>query len=90
MGQTIDPDRKSHVNDIEGVAIDADGVIHTPYGWYHPVTGEGLPIDAPKELICEILLALICDGEDSALTEPRDLDGLLNRRHGSDEDEVRR
>jgi hypothetical protein len=54
----------SHVSRIPGVRLDDAGFIHTPYGSYHPVTGEGLPIDAPKELTRQIQIALIDDGLD--------------------------
>ncbi len=68
---------QSHVNDIERVSIDHDGVIHTPYGSYHPVTGEGLPIDAPEELMRDIEAALVRDGEDSGPPQPLDWDAFL-------------
>ena len=62
---------ESHVDRIEGVKLDASGTIHTLYGSFDPVTGEGLPIAAPKELMREILIALIRDGEESGLAEPQ-------------------
>ena len=37
-----------NVNLIPGVSQDEAGVVHTAYGSYNPVTGEGLPIDAPE------------------------------------------
>ena len=67
----------SHVNRIPNVSIDDTGFIHTNYGTYHPVTGEGLPIDAPKELIREILIALLRDGEESGFAEDFDLNTFL-------------
>ena len=67
----------SHVNSIPGVAIDDAGFIRTSYGSYHPVTGEGLPIDAPKELMREILIALLLDGEESGPAEPFDFDEFM-------------
>ena len=66
----------SHVNRIPSVTLDDAGFIHTLYGSYHPVTGEGLPIDAPEELMRQILIALIRDGEDSPLVE-FDLDEFM-------------
>jgi len=63
----------SHVDRLPGVMLDASGFIHTPYGSYHPVTCEGLPISAPTELQRQILIALIRDGEDSGI-EDFDLD----------------
>ena len=62
----------SHVNSIPGVTIDDAGFIHTDYGSYHPVTGEGLPVNAPKELMRQILIALIDDGLDSGPAEEFD------------------
>ena len=67
----------SDVNRIPGVTLDASGFIHTSYGSYHPVTGEGLPINAPKELQRRILIALIRDGEDSGIAEAFDLDRFM-------------
>lgn len=72
----------SHVNRIPGVTLDESGFIHTPHGSYHPVTGEGLPIDAPKELLRDILVALIEDGIESGPAEPFDLDEFMERRFG--------
>ena len=63
----------SHGNRIPGVTLDDSGFIHTLYGYYHPVTGEGLPIDAPNELMYETLIALLRDGEESGLAEPLDV-----------------
>ena len=67
----------SHVNRIPGVRIDDDGMVHTEYGSYHPVTGKGLPIDAPPALMQKILLALARDGEDSGPAENFDWDAFL-------------
>lgn len=80
----------SHVNSIPDVTIDDAGFIHTKYGSYHPVSGEGLPIDAPKELMREILIALLRDGEESGPAEPFDFEefmrevGLIRRRRRGD------
>ena len=67
----------SHVNRIPGVRLDEAGFIHTAYGSYHPVTGEGLPIDAPDELMRRILIALIDEGIDSGIAEDFDWDEFL-------------
>jgi hypothetical protein len=67
----------SHVNRIPGVHLDEAGFIHTEYGTYHPVTGEGLPINAPDELMQKILIALIDDGIDSGPAEGFDLDAFV-------------
>jgi len=72
----------SHVNRIPGVRLDDTGFIHTPYGSYHPATGEGLPIGAPKELMRQILIALIDDGLDSGIAEEFDLDEFMDRKFG--------
>ena len=61
-------------------------MIHTPYGSYDPVTGEGLPIDAPKELMQKILVALIQDGLDSGPAVEFDLDAFMDERFPSDGD----
>ena len=74
-----------NVNLIPGVSQDEAGVIHTPYGSYNPVTGVGLPIDAPEELMREILVALLRDGEESGPAEPFDLDAFMERKFGSAE-----
>jgi hypothetical protein len=66
----------SHVNRIPGVTLDDAGFVHTPYGSFHPVTGEGLPSGAPNELMRQILIALIDDGLDSGIAEDFDLDEL--------------
>jgi len=68
---------KSHVNRIPDISIDDTGFIHTIYGTYHPVTGEGLTIDAPKELMREILIALLRDGEESGFAEDFELNTIL-------------
>ena len=67
----------SHVNRIPGVTLDDAGYVHTAYGSYHPVTGEGLPINAPDELMRKILIALIDDGIDSGIAEEFDFDEFL-------------
>ena len=64
-------------NRIPGVTLDDSGFIHTLCGYYHPVNGEGLPIDAPNELMYEILIALLRDGEESGLAEPLDFDDFI-------------
>lgn len=73
----------SHVNRIPGVHLDEAGFIHTQFGTYHPVTSEGLPINAPDELMQKILVALIEDGIDSGPAEEFDLDQLV-REMGRD------
>lgn len=78
-----DANSASHVNRIPGVSLDAAGFVHTPYGTYHPVTGEGLPIDAPDELIRGILLALIDDGLASGIEGDFDIDALMKAEVGS-------
>lgn len=67
----------SHVNRIPGVTLDDAGFVHTRYGSYHPVTGEGLPINVPDELMREILLALIDDGLQSGIAENFDFDEFV-------------
>lgn len=69
----------SHVNRIPGVTLDEEGFIHTAYGSYHPITGEGLPINAPDELMRKILIAQIDDGLDSGIAEGFDLDEFLEK-----------
>ena len=66
-----------NVNLIPGVTQDNAGVIHTPYGSYDPVTGEGLPLDAPENLMRAILIALLRDGEESGPAEPFDWDAFM-------------
>lgn len=73
-----------NVNLIPGVSQDEAGAIHTAYGSYNPVTGEGLPIDAPDELMLAILKALLLDGLDSGPAEPFDWDELMGERFPSD------
>ncbi len=77
MDATENSNAGSHVNRIPDVSIDDVGFIHTIYGTYHPVTGEGLPIDAPNELMREILIALVRDGEESGFAEDFELDTFL-------------
>jgi hypothetical protein len=67
----------SHVNRIPGVHLDEAGFVHTQFGTYHPVTGEGLPINAPDELMQKILVALIEDGIESGPAEEFDLDQFV-------------
>jgi len=69
-----------NVNLIPGVSQDEAGVIHTPYGSYNPVTGEGLPIEAPEELMRTILIALLRDGLESGPAEPFDSDAFMAER----------
>ena len=78
-----DANSASHVNRIPGVSLDAAGFVHTPYGTYHPVTGEGLPIDAPDELMRSILLALIDDGLASGIVGDFDIDAFIKAEVGS-------
>lgn len=70
---------ESHVNRIPGVTLDDAGFIHTLYGSYHPITGVGLPINAPKDLQRQILIALIDDGLDSGIAEDFDVDEFIER-----------
>ena len=72
----------SHVNRILGVSLDDEGYVHTAYGRYHPVTGEGLPIVAPDALMKQIFTALIDDGLDSGIDEDFDLDMLIEQSFG--------
>lgn len=67
----------SHVNRIPGGHINEAGFIHTAYCTYHPVTGEGHPINAPYELMQKILVALIDDGIASGPAEEFDLDAFV-------------
>ncbi len=50
---------------------------NTQFGTYHPVTGQGLPINAPDDLMQKILVALIEDGIDSGPAEEFDLDAFV-------------
>lgn len=61
-----------------------DGVIHSPYGSFHPVTGDGLPIDAPQDFMDDILRELIQQGLDSGPAEPFDLDEFMKKKFGED------
>ncbi len=81
--RAIKSNKKSHVNRIEGVKLDEAGFIHTKYGTYHPVTGEGEQFDMPVELKREILIALIRDGEDSGPAESFDWDAFMKEKFGS-------
>lgn len=68
----------SHLNRIPGVRIDSDGMIHTEYGSYHPVTGEGLPINAPPAPMQKILQAFIRDGENGGPAKEFDWDAFMS------------
>lgn len=70
----------SHLNRIPGVTLDDAGFIHTAYGSYHPVTGEGLAFDMPAALKIEILKAQLQDGEDSGPAELWDFDAFMLER----------
>jgi hypothetical protein len=76
--------RKSQVNGIPGVSLGEDGFVRTAYGSYNPVTGEGLPIDAPAALMEQILIALIEDGLDTGVAEEFDFDAFMDRKFGGD------
>ncbi len=75
----------SYVNRIDGVTIDDAGFIHTVYGSYHPVTGEGLAFDIPETLKVEILRALIKDSIDSGPAVSFDFDAFMAERFGDEE-----
>ena len=77
----------SHVNRIPGVTLDNTGFVNTAYGSYHPVTGQGLPIDAPDELMRQILVALLRGGEDSGPAEEFDMKQWIAERFGEKADE---
>ncbi|MBS3930649.1 MAG: hypothetical protein KGZ65_05385 [Sphingomonadales bacterium] len=83
-GRTPHSNVSSHVNRIPGVRLDDEGYVHIAYGRYHPVTGEGLPIDAPDELMKQIFVALIDDGLDSGIDEDFDLDELIEQSSGGE------
>ena len=72
----------SHVNRIPGVSLDEAGFVHTTYGTYHPVTGQGLPIDAPEDLMRQILVALTDDGLESLIAEECDIDRSCDDEFG--------
>jgi hypothetical protein len=74
----------SHVNRIHGITLDDAGFIHTTYGSYHPVTGEGLAIDIPETLKVEILRALIQDSIDSGPAVEFDWDVFMAERFGDE------
>ena len=84
--ETAPSNRNSHVDRIHGVSLDHAGFVHTPYGTYHPVTGEGLPIDAPDELMRAILLALIDDGLASGIAKDFDIGAFVELEFGSGRD----
>ena len=71
---------ESHVNRIPGVKLDDAGFIHTAYGSYHPVTGEGHTFEIPKALEVEILKALIQDGIDSGPARPFDIGAWFDEK----------
>ena len=77
----------SHVNRIPGGTLDDAGFVHTAYGSYHPVTGQGLPIDAPDALMRQILVALLRDGEDSGPAVKFDMKPWIAERFGERTDE---
>ena len=81
-----DANSASNLSRIPGVSLDATGFVHTPYGTYHPVTGKGLPIDAPNELMRAILLALIDDGLASGFVDDFDFEEFIEREFGSGSD----
>jgi hypothetical protein len=81
--ETIRSKAMSHVNRIPGVTQDDTGFIHTAYGSYHPVTGEGDAFHMPEELKVEILRALIQDSLDSGPSVPFDLDHFMTEKFGS-------
>ena len=67
---------------------DDERIILTPVIAYHPVNGEGLPIDAPDELMRAILLALIDDGLASGIAKDFDIgefdiDAIIKAEVGS-------
>ena len=71
----------SPVNRIPGVTLDDAGFIHTAYGSYHPVTGESLPVNAPDELMRQILIALLRDGEESGTAKEFDMEQWIAERY---------
>ncbi|MEQ1537508.1 MAG: hypothetical protein ABL928_01155 [Sphingorhabdus sp.] len=79
----IHSNANSHVNCIADVTLDEAGFIHTAYGSYHPVTGEGLVFDIPETLKIEILRALIQDSIDSGPAVEFDWDAFMAERFGS-------
>lgn len=79
----IHSNANSHVNRIPDVTQDEAGFIHTAYGSYHPVTGEGLAFEMPETLKLEILRALIQDGEDSGPAVEFDWNEFVAERFGS-------
>lgn len=65
---------------------DEHGVIHSPYGSFNPVTGEGYPIDAPKQFMDEILHELIQEGLDSGIDNEFDIGQWLTESFPDDRD----
>ena len=55
-----------------GCQQDEYGVVHSPYGAFNPVTGEGLPIDAPPAFMRQVLHDLLQEGLDSGPARPFD------------------
>lgn len=84
MTKRIGPASYSNVNRIDGVKLDESGIVHTQYGSYNPVTGEGLPIAAPRELMDKILAALLQDGLDSGPAIPFDIDAWFDEKFGAE------
>jgi hypothetical protein len=80
----IHSNANSHVNRIPSVTLDDTGFIHTAYGSYHPVTGEGLAFDMPETLKVEILRALIQDSIDSGPAVAFDWDEFMAERFGDE------
>ena len=80
----IHSNANSHINRIPDVTLDDAGFIHTAYGSYHPVTGEGFAFEMPETLKVEILRALIQDGEDSGPGELWDYDAFMGKRFGDE------
>ena len=80
----IHSNANSHVNRIPGVTLDDAGFIHTTYGSYHPVTGEGLAFEMPETLKVEILRALIKDSIDSGPAVELDWDAFMAERFGDE------
>ncbi|MEP7221237.1 MAG: hypothetical protein ABI673_01075 [Novosphingobium sp.] len=74
------PKRKLTI--IAGCQQDENGVIHSPYGAFNPVTGEGLPIDAPPEFMEQALRDLLHEGLDSGPARPFDWDELERMKFG--------
>ena len=76
-------------NHLTTLKRDADGRIHSRWGAFNPVTGEGLPIDAPQEFMDEILQELLQEGEDSGPAEPFDFDAFMEEMRGRKGNDVK-